>query len=818
MSKNNVTIKIDADDKGAEKGLDKVSAKLNQFTKQNSKTLAPLNKMNGAVQLLTKSFGVVTTAIKTAVSTVKKMGQAMEEYTSIANVQIKAETQLANAARNNPYLDDNSVEQLKKYASQLQNISAIGDEELLPFMAQLASAGRTQLEIQDIMSAALDLSASGMMSLDSAVSQLNKTFSGSAGTLGNQISAIKNLTAEELKNGEAIKIVQQNYKGMAKEVADATMALERMEGSKGDFLEEIGKLTKPAVDGWYNFWDKVYKKGSEAVGKLNGLLDGFADLVVEGKFQKEINKQGELFLSDIQKQLNGAQKAGMKAQGLVRIVEKEAAKLTENQLGWIVSYMEDQLPHLISLEGTEEQILYNIIKAQHERAVAAGDAVRAQAAAEEEARKKATEAEAEAQKKAEAQAQRNQTAAELKQQYQDAIDAYDAQIAKQKELGQSLSDEEVLRGRINVMQQGLLDMVEKSNGAITWSNEELKNDFIPALQEAYEKYALMIDAEKELGDADSLAEKAKSFVGVEEELLSTQIQNEIDALDEYIEKLKEAGEDYAEFELKKQELSELSTQVLAKENEAQIENTVSAVEKAQEIINKVSGYVDQFAEISNGITSLIRQNNEEQTQSELGELGEQYTDGIISYEEYCDKKKEIERKAAKEEYKLKMWEWSASLLQAGANIAQGVAAALTQVPPASYVMAAMTAASGAIQLATIMANKPKPPSFATGGIVPGRSYSGDRVQANVNSGEMILNAQQQRNLWDLANNSKGGGNTSVGLMVNIQNNNGSKVDTQLDKNGLRIIIDDMVNSSMQQGRYQQSMEISQSRSKGVSYL
>lgn len=39
--------------------------------------------------------------------------------------------------------------------------------------------------------------------------------------------------------------------------------------------------------------------------------------------------------------------------------------------------------------------------------------------------------------------------------------------------------------------------------------------------------------------------------------------------------------------------------------------------------------------------------------------------------------------------------------------------------------------------------------YAQGGIIPGNSYSGDRLLANVNSGEMILNQRQQKNLFNL---------------------------------------------------------------------
>lgn len=46
-------------------------------------------------------------------------------------------------------------------------------------------------------------------------------------------------------------------------------------------------------------------------------------------------------------------------------------------------------------------------------------------------------------------------------------------------------------------------------------------------------------------------------------------------------------------------------------------------------------------------------------------------------------------------------------------------------------------------------------NFQDGGIVPGTSFTGDRVQANVNSGEMILNRQQQTQLFAQANGAPG---------------------------------------------------------------
>lgn len=47
--------------------------------------------------------------------------------------------------------------------------------------------------------------------------------------------------------------------------------------------------------------------------------------------------------------------------------------------------------------------------------------------------------------------------------------------------------------------------------------------------------------------------------------------------------------------------------------------------------------------------------------------------------------------------------------------------------------------------------------FATGGIVGGNSYSGDRVPAMVNSGEMILNKEQQSRLFNMVNSPTANG-------------------------------------------------------------
>lgn len=64
-------------------------------------------------------------------------------------------------------------------------------------------------------------------------------------------------------------------------------------------------------------------------------------------------------------------------------------------------------------------------------------------------------------------------------------------------------------------------------------------------------------------------------------------------------------------------------------------------------------------------------------------------------------------------------------------------------------VAAVTAQFAAVIAAIKKATVPSAPAFAKGGIVPGTSYTGDRVTAAVNSREMVLTLQQQGHLFDM---------------------------------------------------------------------
>ena len=72
-----------------------------------------------------------------------------------------------------------------------------------------------------------------------------------------------------------------------------------------------------------------------------------------------------------------------------------------------------------------------------------------------------------------------------------------------------------------------------------------------------------------------------------------------------------------------------------------------------------------------------------------------------------------------------------------------------------------------IQAATKAATKAMA-AFETGGIIGGNSYHGDKLIARVNSGEMILNGRQQRNLFDAINENRLGRENSNRLYGEVK--------------------------------------------------
>lgn len=120
------------------------------------------------------------------------------------------------------------------------------------------------------------------------------------------------------------------------------------------------------------------------------------------------------------------------------------------------------------------------------------------------------------------------------------------------------------------------------------------------------------------------------------------------------------------------------------------------------------------------------------------------------------------------------------ITQAIANIIKGYSTASAQAATAGPMAWAAFSVAGLAEIASVISQIHSLSGYAEGGIIGGNSYTGDRVLARVNSGEMILNHAQQARLFDMINmGSVGGGEVEFKIkgqeLVGVLNNYNRKV-------------------------------------------
>lgn len=836
-----------------------------------------LKDVKGAFQELVPQVNLsklATLGFATAAAAgVKKFIDVMNECAATYRVQVKAEKQLAAAAQNNPYLDKESIANLKAFAGELQGVSEIGDEVSIGLMAQLATAGRTEEEIKKIMSTATDMAASGMMSIDSAVKNLNKSFSGLAGELGEVVPELKGLSVEQMQQGAAVDLIAGKVKGIARQSADINV---QMANAIGDLKENIGEGWEEALEPMkraffkviteinaktakkkeitkalltdndivgkdiVGFWEKMYGKDAQKEAKKMFSIFGvaFNDAAIKGTDEafkqvfKNIEENTELsreklialndaynflpetalpYIEKLREQIKHIEKAKKELKEIDKLLEskgnfEQRAEGLKKARELIEVLNDEDLKHLTIGKKTREELLVEY--AEKEKKLN-NDILADKNRIENEKREKAEK---------------------LLKIYNDTIAKKEQELALQAQLsGEPIDELTYAQEMLNTRTQAYIALIQNGEGIISGNaaREIAEREKIAELADA------VIKKTKEQKDAQETVNEAleitkKKLEEIEKEKLvskSDLVQKQLDAVKEAGEKIKLMSDKEIETmtngkKTKEQLLKDLADVEIALEKEKaeavknaayeKVQHTAKSVEKRLQIIADFANQANQIAsDISTFATNMINTERD----LKLAALKEEN----LSSEEYAKKEKEIRKEAAKEQYKVDMFKWTASLLSATANIALGITKALSEGGPyAGPILAAMMGIAGGIQMASLIAAKPRPPSFATGGIVGGNSYSGDNVQANVNSGEMILNAAQQRALWETANGRGGKGGTTI--IIHNSASNQVRAAAKVDKGQIEVMINAIVNRRLADGTYDAGLAAVERRKAGERYI
>lgn len=270
--------------------------------------------------------------------------------------------------------------------------------------------------------------------------------------------------------------------------------------------------------------------------------------------------------------------------------------------------------------------------------------------------------------------------------------------------------------------------------------------------------------------------------------LDTQLKEKADAIAEErinAEMQRIAEQEQTKLELKKAiaeensaEMLELQLEELELQQQAELENT---------ILNEEDKYliVEKYEKLKQALVEETAKKNEEQAtqmkaqlSSAMQSMAKNASSAFGQMSELLEGYGEENEKASKAakafalmqlatDQAISISQTARAIVEAveGATQAAAKTGPLAPVMIAVYIAEMVGLVLGAVagQVASIKQAKGilSGEKFESGGIVGGNSFSGDKVVAHVNSGEMILNREQQTRLFDMAN--YGGGFDYSGL-------------------------------------------------------
>ena len=207
-------------------------------TKGAKKSEKQIKGVSGGLSGLAKQAGIAAVAYFGASGLINGIKSSTDAFAK----QELAEKKLRFAA-------GASTQELIKQAQALQKNTRFGDEAIIAQQAYVKSLGISTKQTKEIIAASVDLAAAMNISLESAVMNTTKTLSGMQGELGEKLpAAFKELTAEQLKAGEGIVFIREQFKGTAEEEAQTLSgSLDQMSNAFGDLQETMGERLAPTI-------------------------------------------------------------------------------------------------------------------------------------------------------------------------------------------------------------------------------------------------------------------------------------------------------------------------------------------------------------------------------------------------------------------------------------------------------------------------------------------------------------------------------------------------------------------------------------------
>lgn len=236
-----------------------VSASLNKTTGSLKKTEVQAKKANKSFSKFVGTVGGLgpmrLAAALGGLYAVRKLITFGKEATAAADIQERAEARLASAMRNVAGNTEDSFRELKRYASELQQVTAAGDEATISTMAMLSTFQLNADQIKQLtprvldMTAALEKSSGTQQEAETVAIAMGKAMTIGVGSLSRYGVVISDSAKAAFLLADAegkVQIISEeldkNFKGIAEGSAKSLAGqVQLLSANWGDLKEDIGE-------------------------------------------------------------------------------------------------------------------------------------------------------------------------------------------------------------------------------------------------------------------------------------------------------------------------------------------------------------------------------------------------------------------------------------------------------------------------------------------------------------------------------------------------------------------------------------------------
>ena len=241
-----VRFTITAEGKGAEQAVKRLGRKFRGLDKTTKQTERSSNR---SIKKMVAGYATLGLGIGSVLLAGRRLGRFVADSVRAAGVQAQAEAKRRAALEASGQATEDVIAMLDAQALALQKLTGRGDEETLALQAQAIQLG-VSLDKMEEFTLAVENAAAAGFPLETITRGLAASFAGSAGMLSRYVPELRELTTEQLKSGEAVRLFNERFAGTAEAAASTWPgAVNKLKGAWSDFAKEgLGSvITKSPV-------------------------------------------------------------------------------------------------------------------------------------------------------------------------------------------------------------------------------------------------------------------------------------------------------------------------------------------------------------------------------------------------------------------------------------------------------------------------------------------------------------------------------------------------------------------------------------------